>query len=60
MTQHFRILCQLFVNPATDIATCVVLALVASRRDCQPRPNSQQHTPCFLSQQFFSQRVYSP
>ncbi len=45
MTQHFRILCQLFVNPATDIATCVVLALVASRRDCQPRPNSQQHTP---------------
>ncbi len=33
---------------SADIATqrtCVVLALVAGRRDCQPRLNSQQQTP---------------
>ena len=41
-------------------STCVVLALVAGRRDCPPRPNNQQHTPLLLSQQLLSQRLYSP
>ena len=40
--------------------TCVVLALVAGRRDCQPCLHSQQQTPLLLSQQLLSQQIYSP
>ncbi len=48
-------------DTTSDISsTCVVLALVAGRQDCQPRPNSQQQTPLLLSQQLLSQRLYCP
>ncbi len=40
--------------------TCVVLAPVAGRRDCQPCLHSQHQTPLLLSQQLLSQRIYSP
>ena len=39
-------------------STCVVLELVASRLDCQPRPNNQQQTPQMFLSSFQRQQFY--